>query len=884
MATLSHLRVFAALAASTLFWTPPADPIMGPGVSQQLAADRSSNISGIRYGLQLAVGPTDLARGTIRVRFAAKRSANVVLDFRGPRLTNVAVNNRTVTTEFNGAHLRIPAEAINAGDNLVTADFSTPIAAAGASIIKFHDDKDGSDYLYTLLVPSDANLLFPCFDQPDLKARLTLELSVPQRWKALANGITEQVDTAVGIATYRFRETDPLPTYLFAFAAGPWKSFTGGPRSTNLWVRASRASEVEVDSLQSQVASALSSLEAYFGVPYPYQQFQYMLSPAFPFGGMEHPGVTMFNEETFIYREPPTLNQRLGRRATIYHEVAHHWFGDYVTMKWFDDLWLKEGFATYMAAKMQSIESKAAPAKKAGTAAAVDPWMSFYLRNKPAAYDVDQTSGTTPVWQQLANLDQAKSNYGAIVYNKAPGILKQLNYLVGDDAFRAGLHQFLLTHPYGNATWEDLLGAIGTAAKRPLLEWGKQYILRPGMPVLEQNIDVANGKIRRLTLVQHPAQQLSGAGVWPMRTEVVLWSRGKQAQSIPVEVRAETTIVIAAAGKVAPDFVFANANDNAYGLVMLDDRSAAWLGAHIGEVPDTFLRAMLWGAMWDLVRDARLAPTQFIATALRELPAEQDEQIASGIVTRLSRATSSYLSTAQQADLIARVEDVLLAGASSTERGYGPRKNQLDAYIALARTSSAMTRLAAWLDSGSTAGLPLRQPTRWSIVTHLIERGTPNADALFTAETRHDTTANGKRSAFVAAAGRSSAATKAQYFDRYFRDTTLNEDWATASLRSFNTADQAPLTLPYLVPALDSLQWIQKNRRIFFLGSWLGGFIGGHKSPEALLEIDNFLDQRPALPPDLRQKILQTRDDLERTVRIRAKYATSSATSTQLLR
>jgi aminopeptidase N len=227
----------------------------------------------------------------------------------------------------------------------------------------------------------------------------------------------------------------------------------------------------------------------------------------------------------------------------------------------------------------------------------------------------------------------------------------------------------MIAHPYGNATWEDLLGAIGTAAHRPLLEWGKQYILRPGMPVIEQNVDVANGKIRRLTLVQHPAQQLSGAGVWPMRTEVVLWSRGKQTQSIPVEIRAETTIVAAAAGRVAPDFVFANANDNAYGLVMLDDRSAAWLGAHIGDVPDTFLRAMLWGAMWDLVRDARLAPTQFIAAALRELPAEQDEQIASGIVTRLSRATSSYLSAGQQADLIGRVEDVLTAPRAHNAAG-----------------------------------------------------------------------------------------------------------------------------------------------------------------------------------------------------------------------
>ena len=847
------------------------DPVMGPGVSRELATERAANISAVRYNMRLSVASADVGRGSIAIRFTVKKAADVIVDFRGPRLANIVVNSRTANTTFNGMHLRIPAEAIRAGENVVTADFSTPIAAAGASIIKFHDDKDGSDYLYTLLVPSDANLLFPCFDQPDLKARLTLELTVPTQWKALANGITESVDTAAGLAIYKFRETDPLPTYLFAFAAGKWKTFTGGPRSTNLWVRASRASEVEVDSLQDQVASALASLEKYFGVPYPYQQFQYMLSPAFPFGGMEHPGATMFNEESFIYREPPTLNQRLGRRATIYHEVAHHWFGDYVTMKWFDDLWLKEGFATYMAAKMQSIEPRTA----------VDPWMSFYLRNKPAAYDVDQTSGTTPVWQQLVNLDQAKSNYGAIVYNKAPGILKQLNYLVGDSAFKAGLHQFLVTHPYGNATWEDLLTAIGAAAHRPLLDWGKQYILRPGMPVLEQHLDVAGGKVRRLMLVQHPAQGLSGRGVWPMRTEVVLWSHGGRAQSIPVEIHAETTIVATAAGRPAPDFVFANANDNAYGLVMLDDKSAAWLTDHVGEVHDVFLRAMLWGAMWDLVRDARMAPSQFIAAAVRELPGEQDEQIAAGLVGRMTRATSTYLSASQQAELIGQVEGVLLAGASNAQHGYGFRKTQLDAYIGVARTYPATARLAAWLDSGSTAGLPLRQPTRWSIVTHLIERGTPNADALFAAETRHDTTVNGKRSAFVAAAARPSVATKSQYFDRYFRDTTLNEDWATASLRAFNAADQAAITLPYLVPALDSLQWIQKNRRIFFLGSWLGGFIGGHKSPEALSEIDQFLAQRSALPADLRQKILQTRDDLERTVRMRAKYAdVNRATST----
>lgn len=854
---------FFSLAAIALGAGAPADPLMGPGVSKELATIRSRELAGVRYQMKLSVVARDTARGSIAVRFTTKRAADVVLDFRGPSLTNVRVNDAIAQTTFNGAHLRIPASAIHSGENVVTADFRSMIAPAGASIIRFHDDKDGNDYLYTLLVPSDANALFPCFDQPDLKARLTLDLAVPHGWNALANGITERVDSSASASTtYHFRESDPLPTYLFAFAAGPWEQTKGGPRNTSLWVRPSRFKEVEVDSLQAQVGSALVSLETYFGVKYPFQQFQYMLSPAFPFGGMEHPGVTMFNEDSFIYREPPTLNQRLGRRATIYHEVAHHWFGDDVTMRWFDDLWLKEGFATYMAAKMQDIEGLP------------NPWMSFYLRNKPAAYDVDQTSGTTPVWQRLANLDQAKSNYGAIVYNKAPGILKQLNYLVGDTAFRAGLHSFLIAHAYSNATWQDLLKSIGDAAGRPLTDWGKAYILRPGMPILEQRLSVANGKITRLTLIQHPAQQLSGRGVWPMKTEIAISSKGG-VTSLPVEIRAETTVVAAATGRSA-DFVFANANDNAYGLVMLDTASTAWLGAHVGDVKDPFLRAMLWGAMWDLVRDARLAPSAFIATAMRELPKESDEQIASGIVGRLTRASSTYLSDAQQAAVAGGVEQLLLSGASDGNLSYGLRKTQLDAFISSARTPASIGRLMAWLDSSSTAGMPLRQPTRWSIIQRLVERSAPNAEAFITAEAHRDTTTNGRRSAFIAGAARPRAEIKRDYFDRYFRDTTLNEDWATASLRAFSAGDQNSLTLRYLTPALDSLPWIQRNRRIFYLGSWLGGFIGGQRSPEALKTIDAFLATHPNLPLDLKQKILQTRDDLERTVRIREKFASSA--------
>jgi aminopeptidase N len=853
-----------ALALWAALLQPRGDStgLMVPGISRELATHRAAQIHDVRYTLHLDLSRLDTAWGRARVSFTLRAAGEVIIDFRGPKLSSLEVNGSTVQSlDWNGAHIRIPAGLTKSGSNVIDATFATLIAPAGAPIIRFHDETDGRDYLYTLLVPSDAHALFPCFDQPDLKARLTLDLQVPSGWTAIANGKARSIDSTVSPRSVRFAETEPLPTYLLAFAAGPYTRFVGGPRSTPLLVRASRAHEVEVDSLQSQVASALGSLAAYFGIAYPFQQFQYMLSPAFPFGGMEHPGVTMFNEESFIYREPPTLNQRLGRRATIYHEVAHQWFGDYVTMRWFDDLWLKEGFATYMAAKMQEREHLP------------NPWMSFYLRNKPAAYDVDLTAGTTPIWQQLANLDQAKSNYGAIVYNKAPGVLKQLNYLVGDSAFRAGVHVFLAAHPYGNASWRDLLDAIGAAAHQPLRDWGAQYILRPGMPIIEQHLDVASGKIRRLLLVQRPAQPaMSGRGAWPIRTQLAIVEHGESPRLIPVVMRADTTEVREAAGLPAPDFVFANANDYAYALVLPDSASTDWLERHIGTVPDDFFRAMLWGALWDLVREARLAPARFVGAAMRELPNERDEQIAAGIVARLRRGIDAYLSPAARDAIVPHAESLLLNGASDGRKPYGMRKTQLDAYIDLATTPGALQRLDEWLDSSSAAGMPLRQPSRWAIVTRLVAAAAPAAGLRLVAEERRDTTAGGQRRAFVAAAARPDSATKRAYFSRYFADTALNEEWVTASLRAFNDPDQRALTLPYLEPALDSLPWIQRNRRIFFLGSWLGAFVGGQRDPAALTVIDDFLAAHPKLPVDLRQKILQSRDELQRTVRIRRAF------------
>jgi aminopeptidase N len=861
---LSALLVTLLAGSATRDTKPVSDSLLAPGVSRVLAEQRAARVRDLRYDLSLDVTAADSAIGRLTTRFTLRAPGDLVLDFRGPRLSRVRVNGVTVADPaFNGHHLLIPGRALETGANRLDLEFTAVIAPAGSSIIRVRDPSDGLTYLYTLLVPSDAQQLFPCFDQPDLKARVRLTLTTPLGWKAVANGALLSADSSSRGTTHVFQETEPISTYLIAFGAGPWttlSSRTPMGRPITLFVRRSRAAEVDADSILADNDRALTWLERYFDHPYPFGKLDVVLAPAFPFGGMEHPGAIFYSEERFIFREPPTLPQRLGRTATIYHEIAHQWFGDLVTMRWFDDLWLKEGFATYMAARMQ---------------AALDPrseaWKTFYLRNKPAAYAVDMSAGTTPVWQELANLDQAKSNYGAIVYNKAPSVLKQLNYLVGDDAFQAGLQRFVRLHAFGNATWRDLLDAVGTAAGRPLRAWGEEYILRPGLPVLEQRVETRDGRLTRLTLVQRPAHPVSGRRPWPIRTEVAVASDSGVAR-FPVTLTDESTVVEGAAGIANPLWIFANSGDHAYALVMLDPGSVTRLERSLARVTDAFQRAMLWGALWDLVREAVLAPDRFVRMALRELPRERDEQIVSGVLSRVTRATTAYLAGVRRVATIPDIERALLSAAADTARPYGIRRAHLDALIRVAASSVMLDTLASFLRLPRFAGLPLGAPTRWAIVTRLIATGVPDAELHLAQESARDSTAEGARRAFAARAARPDGATKREYFERYFADSTLNEDWATASLDAFNAPESRAGTLPYLRPALDSLAWIQRHRRIFYLGSWLNAFHDGQVGPEALSVVRTFLAERPDLAPDLRSKVLQAADELERTVRIRARF------------
>ncbi len=836
--------------------------LMGPGVSRELAEYRSRTIAEVRYDLRLDVSGLDSALGAVTIRFQRAGDGDVIVDFRGRRLTAASANGYPIPESgLNGAHIRVPAALLAAGENRLEFGFVSPIAPSGASIIRFHDRADSTDYLYTLLVPADANQLFPSFDQPDLKARVTLTLATPGGWSVIANGLPAGRDSSAVRVTHQFAETRPISTYLIAFAAGPWHRATSrvGNRTIHAYVRRSRAAEADLDTLLAANHRALDWMEGYFARPYPFEKFDFVLAPAFPFGGMEHPGAVFYSEDNFIFRERPTLPRRLGRLSTILHEVAHMWFGDLVTMRWFDDLWLKEGFSTYMAARaLDDLDS------------ASGSWKTFYLRNKPAAYGVDRTAGTTPVWQALANLDQAKSNYGPIVYNKAPSILKQLDYLVGEAAFRNGVRQFLGRHAYANATWRDLLDAVGSASGRNLDVWGAQFILRPGMPVVEQRLELEAGRIRRLTLAQQPARPLSGPGAWPLRCQVILAWAGREPLLVPVELTGDLTEVPGVRGLPAPDMVFANAGDFGYQLTLLDPGTVSWLErGGIGRVEDPFLRAMLWGALWDQVGTGRMAPGRFVRLALSEVPRETDEQVVPILLGRLQRAVTAYLPPDQRTVLLPELERALIDLADGSARPYGIRKAGLDVLAQVAATSTGVDRLVALLEADSAAGEPVRDPTRWAVVNRLLALGDPRAEAELVRQQARDTTPDGRRRAFIAGAARGTPAVKQEYFRRYFADTTLNEDWASASLGAFNTLEHEELTRPWLRPALDSLPFIQANRRIFFLGSWLDAFLGGQTSPEAEAMVSGWLEEHPDLPADLRRKVLQYADELERTVRIR---------------
>src|SRR5918993_233982 len=468
-----------------------------PGVPLVLAEDRAQRVTNLRYELHFTIPSAQATRVTGRdtTRFDLKDpSRPLALDFAGPpdAITAGTLNRREAKPEFADDHLLIAPSDLRAGANVITLQFRSADAPLNRS----------GEFLYALFVPARARQAFPCFDQPDLKARYTLSLDVPHTWEALSNAPrvttlrdSQTSDDRVPSTTIRFGETQPISTYLFTFAAGQFKVETAerNGRRFRMLHRETDASKVarNRDAIFDLHAGAIDWLEEYTGIPYPFGKFEFLLVPSFQFGGMEHPGAIYYNASALLLDESATQNQKLRRASLIAHETAHMWFGDLVTMRWFNDVWMKEVFANFMAAK---IVNPAFPE--------INHDLRFLYAHYPAAYDVDRTAGTNAIRQRLDNLDEAGSMYGAIIYQKAPIVMRQLEILLGAEAFRDGMREYLKAHAFGNATWTDLIAILDRRTPEDLASWSRSWVEEAGRPTLKVNLKVQPEMLESLDLTQ----------------------------------------------------------------------------------------------------------------------------------------------------------------------------------------------------------------------------------------------------------------------------------------------------------------------------------------------------------------------------------------------
>jgi aminopeptidase N len=869
-ATIFRLILFFLVVVSAA-WAQSASPGAPVGIPRDLARLRAQQLKDVRYQLSFTITPkADFITGHEELRFVQNADNHGVLpewlDFREGSIGSLTVNGQVASTEIQNGHIELPAKLLTLDENVVLIDFKAPVAPAGKAITRFEDKDDGSEYIYTLFVPMDAEMAFPCFDQPDLKAKFKLSVTAPQDWTVISN--TDGHETmsentgAAGQHRIEFTETKPISTYLFAFAAGPFQKVNDTPGLPGLYVRKSKLqkAEAEAEAVQQITADGIKYLSDYFAQPFPFPKYDMVLIPGFAYGGMEHAGATFLREESILFRTAPTHSDRLNRDILLLHELTHQWFGDLVTMRWFDDLWLKEGFAQFMAYHaLNSLKPNE------------NVWKRFYQAIKPAAYAIDSTQGTTPIYQDIPNLKDAKSAYGAIVYSKAPGVIKQLAFVVGDDQFRDGLRLYLKEHAYANAEWSDLVRALERTSQKQLGSWADAWIKRRGMP----QVDVewaceTKGDSTRTRITVSQRDVLDEGGLWPVATKILV-NYGKTETQTRIEWKTAKTEFVTGKGGDCPRYVFANYQDEAYGRFLLDPVSRKAVMAELGSMTDVFERTLLWGSLWDSVREAEMDPREYIDLALRNLPTEQDELLAQSIIGRTITALHRYVSPETRAQLVPKME-TLAADQMLQSPSQDMRITWFRALRGVAETAKARGQLKDILTGKLIVpGVELRPLDRWNIVEALVAQNDSDAPAVLAAEEKRDPSGDGKKYAYMAAAARPDAESKKHYFDEYLHDTSRPEDWIEISLGSFNWWSQSDITLPYLGPALDALPQVKRERKIFFMLAWLNAFIGGQQSAAAQKQVHDFLNTA-TMDKDLNLKILEVVDELDRTVKIRGKY------------
>lgn len=833
----------------------PADQTSpGPGIPAALARERAAAISALRYELAFVIPDTSAervhGRATIRFRLAAPQ--RVVLDFAQPRerVLSVSRGGREVPFWMLDGHIVVAAASTVAGENALHVEF-----VAGDESLNRNDD-----FLYTLFVPARAHLAFPCFDQPDLRGRYSLTLDVPAAWAVTANGTETDRRERDGRATVTFAETQPLPTYLFAFTAGTFVLDTAerGGRTFRMFHRETDGAKVarNRDALFTLHEKALAWLENYTGIPYPFGKFDVVLIPSFQFGGMEHAGAILYNAASMMLEPTATQSQMLERANTIAHETAHMWFGDLVTVQWFNDVWMKEVFANFMAGK---IVNPSYPE--------VNHDLRFLLANYPAAYDVDRTLGANPIRQDLANLNEAGSLYGAIIYQKAPIVMRQLEMIMGPSGFRDGVREYLTQYSFGAATWLDLIRILDARTPEDLAAWSRVWIEERGRPRLSAvRRHAPDGRLTQLDVTQR--DPMGRPLTWPQRIVITLHERGTTSR-VEAFLRERVTQVDVPAGFGRDAVVLLNGDGLAYGDVELDTATRRALLARIETLPDPLTRGAAWISLWDGVLNGRIAAGAFIDAVVRALPAEADEQNAERTLAYLVRAFWKHLPQPERVRRSARIETMLRAGL---ERVTAP--SQKAAWFAALRdvtlTPGGIRWLArVWRRDDGIPGFPLAETDEIALAMELAVRVEDEAPAILQRQLERIQNPDRRaRFTFVMPALSPAPAERDAAFARVAKaENRQREAWVLEAQRYLNHPLRESHAKRFVEPSLDLLQEIQRTGDIFFPKRWMDSTLSGHRSKDAMAAVDRFLESATGLSERLRWVVQSAADELSRVSR-----------------
>ncbi len=823
------------------------------GVSEELAHYRRQILTDIRYQIALEIpreSEADIAaRETISFKWK-KNPFDLPLDFKEApeNVKSINVNGRTLPAVLEKEHLIIPVSALKRGENEVTVDFM----AGNLSLNR------NEDYLYTLLVPDRARTVFPCFDQPDFKATFALTLTIPQDWRAVTNAPLRDSTTNGARKTYAFLPSNLLPTYLFSFIAGKFESVkkTVSGRDMTFYHRETDTSKIRLslDPIFETHGRALVFLEEYTLIKYPFQKFDFAAIPDFQYGGMEHAGAIQYKASSLFLDKGATQNQQTGRVKLLAHETAHMWFGDLVTMRWFNDVWMKEVFANFMADKIAE-----ATQRESNYA------LEFLIAHFPAAYGVDRTEGPNAIGQPLENLNQAGTMYGPIIYHKASIMMRQLERLMGKDALRDGLREYLRTYAYGNATWAELVAILDKYTSADLLAWNKVWVNTTGRPSFKYAFDFDDGKYTKFVISQESEDET--ARIWPQAFEIALVYPDR-VEELPINMSAASVEVPELVGEAIPDYVLFNSSGQGYGLFPVE---AGNMLRQLPDLPDPLMRTSAYVNLYEnmLIRSEAVRPA-ILADFLTRMLALETEELSLNLITgQLAEIYWQYMTPDQRTEWGTYLEEKVWE-TMSQEPNANKKKVLFKLYQNIALSMEAQDRLyRIWRDEAPPEGVTLTEDDHTALALALALRDYPETGLLDEQLTRIKNPDRRRRLQFMEPALSGDVAIRDAFFESLKEEKNrAQESWVAAALGYLHHPLRAATSEKYLPASLALLEEIQRTGDIFFPSAWLSATLGSYQSPEAAQVVRNFLDANSDYNPRLKAKLLQAADGIFRAERI----------------